>query len=356
MKFGKERVFKTHTLLTVFALFVAGAAYAQDVEKVPLKTAVAKLELAPLERLYDGTVEAINQATVAAQTAGRIAEVYYDVDDYVEAGTPIIRFTDVEQAAGARQAEAQLQEALALATEANDDFARSESLYADGTISKREFDRALTANTAAQARVKAAQSAVKSAQQQVEYTLVRAPYSGIVTERFVEAGESVSVGQPLMSGLSLESLRVTVDIPQQIMKQVRELMTAAVLTDEGRVQPASITIFPYANATTNTFTVRLELPEGQFNLYPGMFTKVAFVVGESQRLLVPTTAILRRSEVTGVYVVGPDQSVRLHQIRVGREFGDQTEVLAGLEPGETIATNPVMAGIYIKSGTAGNHD
>tara|TARA_R110002049_G_scaffold1062_1_gene7957 strand:+ start:11359 stop:12429 length:1071 start_codon:yes stop_codon:yes gene_type:complete len=356
VKASKERVPGGQAMLFVLAILVTGSSLAQDVARLPLETTVAQLELAPLERIFDGTVEAINQATVAAQTAGRVAEVYYDVDDFVEAGTPIIRFTDVEQAAGARQAEAQLQEAIARATEADDEFARAESLYEAGTIAKRDFDRALTAKTAAQAQVKAAQSAVKSARQQVEYTLVRAPYSGIVTERFVEAGETVSVGQPLMSGLSLESLRVTVDIPQQIMKPVRTQMQAAVLTDEGRVQPTSITVFPYANATTNTFTVRLELPEGQFNLYPGMFTKVAFVVGESQRLMVPTSAILRRSEVTGVYVVGSDQSVRLRQIRVGREFGESTEVLAGLEPGETIAINPVMAGIYIKTGTAGNHD
>ena len=67
----------------------------------------------PLERVYDGTVEAVNQATMSAQTAGRIAEVFYDVDDYVEPGQPIVRFTDIEQQSALRQAKAALEEALA---------------------------------------------------------------------------------------------------------------------------------------------------------------------------------------------------------------------------------------------------
>ena len=331
------------------SLFAAAAGHAQASAETPLQTATVVLEFTPLERLFDGTVEAVNRATVSAQTAGRIAEVYYDVDDYVEAGSPIIRFTNVEQTASVRQAEAQLQEALARETEANDELERIGKLFESSAVSKRDMDRAQAASSAATARVSAARSALDSARQQLEYTIARAPYAGIVTERHVEAGESVSIGQPLMSGLSLEALRVKVELPQQLIGSVRESMKASVLTDEGRVAPADITIFPYADQSTNTFTVRLVLPDGQFSLYPGMFTKVAFVVGEAQRLLVPTSAVVRRSEVTGIYVVGTDRSVRLRQIRTGAEFGDRTEVLAGLLANEVIATDPVSAGIYVKS-------
>ena len=121
------------------------------------------------------------------------------------------------------------------------------------------------------------------------------------------------------------------------------------LTEEGRIAPEGITIFPFADAATNTFRVRLELPDGQFALYPGMFVKVAFVVGESRRLLIPTAALVRRSEVTGVYVVNADGSIRFRQVRVGNEFDARTEVLAGLAEGEEVALEPVQAGILVKS-------
>jgi len=341
------RVSQAVTVITALLLSAAGAVGAEA--GLPFETQTVEMARAPLERIYDGTVEAVHKATVSAQTSGRIAEVFYDVDDFVEAGQPIVRFTDVEQQAALRQAEAALSEARAREKQSLEEFRRAENLYRSGSSSEREYEQAVAAKDAATARVAAATSAVATAKQQLEYTLVRAPYAGIVTERHVQVGESVSVGQPLMSGLSLETLRVIVELPQQLAVKVREHKTAYVLTDEGRVEADSITLFPFAHAASNTFTVRVNLPEGRFALYPGMFVKVAFVIGDAARLLVPTRALFRRSEVTGVYVLAAENELRLRQVRVGSEFGDRTEVLAGLSPGERIALDPVQAAIYIKS-------
>lgn len=344
-------------MVLVLALqLVVASTWAQAPDALPFETARAAVESAPLERVYDGRVEAVNQATVSAQTAGRVAEIFYDVEDHVEAGSPILRFTDVEQQSTLRQAQAALNEAIARERQALDEFRRMSELLESRLVAQRDYDQALAARDAATARVAAARSNVSVAEQQVEYTLVRAPYAGIVTERHVEIGEAVTPGQPLMSGLSLEALRVTVDLPQQVTARVREFEAAVVLTDEGRVVPREITIFPFADPATNTFTVRLELPDGQFALYPGMFVKVAFVVGESRRLLIPTAALVRRSEVTGVYVVNDDQTIRFRQVRAGNQFDARTEVLAGLLEGERVALDPVQAGIFVKSsvGRAGD--
>jgi len=340
-------------VVAVFVLLLIAATARSD--DLPFPTASVAFAQAPLERVLDGTVEAVNKATMSAQTSGRVAEVFYDVDDYVEPGAPIVRFSDVEQQSALQQANARLAEALALSSQANDDFARNSGLFESGSASKREYDQALAARDSAAARVAAARSAVNNAQQQVEYTLVRAPYAGIVTERHVEVGEAVGVGQPLISGLSLETLRVVVDLPQQVASKVREHLTAFIITDEGRVEATNITIFPYADRASNTFRVRLELPQGQFSLYPGIFVKVAFIVGESQRLLVPTAALMLRSEVTGVYVVDESNRVRMRQVRIGGKFGDRTEVLSGLHAGERVAEDPVRAGIYVKTNSV-QHD
>ena len=332
--------------MALATLLLLGAAQADD---LTFETAIVELDETPRERMLDGTVEAVNQATMSAQTAGRVAEVFFDVDDYVQPGMPIVRFTDVEQQSALRQAQAALAEARARQNQADGEFRRVSGLFEAESASKREYDQALAARDAARARVEAAGSSVDAAEQQLEYTLVRAPYAGIVTERHVETGEAVGVGQPLISGLSLVVLRVIVDLPQQVAAKVREYRKAYVLTDEGRIEATEVTIFPYAHSASKTFRVRLELPEGQFSLYPGMFVKVAFVTGESRRLLVPTTALLRRSEVTGVYVVDDEQQVRMRQVRVGGTFNHRTEILAGLQEGERVAADPVAAGIYLKT-------
>jgi RND family efflux transporter MFP subunit len=314
---------------------------------LPFATAPAVVDMATVERMFDGTVEAVHKATISAQTTGRIAEVNYDVDDFVEHGAVLIRFTDVEQRTALREAEARLTEARARLVEAEEEYRRARDLRQRGLGSQRDLDRALAGRDSAKAQVASAESAVERARQQLDYTVVKAPYSGIVTERFVEVGESVTNGQRLMSGLSLESLRVTLDLPQQVTRQVRPDPRAEILTPAGRVKPEKITIFPVADPVSNTFRVRLELPEGQFGLYPGMFVKVAFQVGEAKRLLIPSAALVRRSEVTGVYVAA-DGGIRLRQIRVGASVGNRIEVLAGLTEGELVALDPVRAGIYAK--------
>jgi len=339
--------------MALATLLLLGAAQADD---LTFETAIVELDETPRERMLDGTVEAVNQATMSAQTAGRVAEVFFDVDDYVQPGMPIVRFTDVEQQSALRQAQAALAEARARQNQADGEFRRVSGLFEAESASKREYDQALAARDAARARVEAAGSSVDAAEQQLEYTLVRAPYAGIVTERHVETGEAVGVGQPLISGLSLEVLRVIVDLPQQVAAKVREYRKAYVLTDDGRIEATEVTIFPYAHSASKTFRVRLELPEGQFSLYPGMFVKVAFVTGESRRLLVPTTALHRRSEVTGVYVVDAKQQVRLRQVRVGGTFNHRTEILAGLQEGERVAADPIAAGIYLKTRVVTNDE
>jgi RND family efflux transporter MFP subunit len=306
-------------------------------------------ELTPRERIWDGTVEAVNQATVSAQTSGRVAEILYDVNDLVEAGSVIMRFTDAEQRAALRSAEASLQEAEARFGEANSEFRRIAAMFENETVARARYDQANANAEAARARLEAARSAVTAAAEQLDYTVVRAPYGGIVSERLVEVGELVRPGQPLMSGVALQPLRVRVDVPQSLIDPIRSIGQAYVYAGDERVAARRLTFFPVADPASNTFRVRVDLPEVGPTLYPGVFVKVGFVVGETQRLLIPESAVVHRSELTAVYRVTGDVVV-LQQIRLGRRFGDRVEVLAGLAAGDEVAVDPVRAGVYLKGG------
>lgn len=300
-------------------------------------------ERAPLERQLDGTVEAVNQGTVAAQTSGRVAEILYDVNDFVPAGAVIVRLRATEQRAGLLQAEAALREATAREAEAQTHYQRMADMYERKVIAKAMFDEAVATRDTAVARLAAARAALESAREGVSYTEIRAPYAGIVTKRQVEIGETVAPGTPIMSGLSLQYLRVGVDVPQSIVEQVRHIKRAAVYVAGRRIEAVKLTVFPEASSPSSTFRARLELPENAADLYPGMFVKVGFVIGESDRLLVPTSAVIERAEVTAVYVIDGTGRTSLRQVRLGHRFDSRVEILAGVGAGERIALDPLAA-------------
>jgi len=308
-----------------------------------LASIVVRRERAPLERQLDGTIEAVNQGTVAAQTSGRVAEVLYDVNDFVPAGAVIVRLRATEQRMGLLQAEAALREAAARENEAQARYRRIADMYERKVVPKAMLDEVTATRDAAVSRLAAARAAVESAREGVSYTEIRAPYVGVVTKRHVQVGEAVAPGTPIMSGLSLQYLRVAVDVPQSIVEQVRQIRKAAVYVAGRRIEAVRLTVFPEASPPSNTFRARVELPENAADLYPGMFVKVGFVIGESERLLVPASAIIERAEVTGVYVIDNTGHTSLRQVRLGHRFGDRVEILAGLEAGERVSLDPLAA-------------
>ncbi len=312
--------------------------------------ALETLELKPEKvahwRVLDGTVEAVHQATLSAQTSGRVAEVLFDVNDFVEAGSVLVRFTNTEQKAALDQALANLEAAEAAYKQAEAEYRRIKDVFERKLVSKSEMDRVTSQRDAARARLKAAESAVKSARQQYEYTIVRAPYAGIVTKRFIEPGESVNPGQPLMAGLSLDRLRVQVDVPQSMIAPVRQHKEAEIWLDEvgsRTLKGERVIIFPFADPASKTFRVRVDLPQAETGLFPGEFVKTAFVTDTVERILIPWSAVMVRSELVSVYVMDDNGRVTLRQVRVGKRHGERVEVLSGLKAGERLVLDPVAA-------------
>jgi RND family efflux transporter MFP subunit len=324
----------------------------------PLETATLKLQERPRLHHLDGVIEAVNQGTISAQTQGQVAEILFDVDDYVEAGAVVIRLKDREQKAQVARAEAALKEAVARLEEARKEQTRIKGIFEKKLVSRAAMDKADAALKAAGARRESAQAGLEQAQEQLEYTRVRAPYAGIVTERHVEVGEIAQPGQKLISGISLEKLRVTVDVPQSLIPAIRAYdQGSAQLPNGVWINAEKITIFPFAHQGSNTFEVRLQLPGGIQHLFPGMYVKTAFVVGKSKELLIPKKAVVYRSEVTGAYVLGSDGRVSLRHIRVGsKSRNGMLQVLAGLDAEEQVALDPIAAGVLLKEQLAGQTD
>jgi RND family efflux transporter MFP subunit len=314
-----------------------------------LKSAAVELREIELTTSAEAVLEAVRQSTVSAQIAGRIVELRFDVGDYVKKGEVIARIDERSAARALEASEAQVLEAQAALANARSQYERSKQLLAQKFISQAALDQAEAAYKSAQARVSALVAGAGQAATERSYATVIAPYSGVVMARHVELGEMASPGRPLMTGFDPSTLRVVATVPQTEVAAIQASGKARIeVPSLGRwVEVKSMTIVPAADPRTHTTRIRLELPEGVRGVYPGVYARAHFVIGKAPRLLVPRAAVLRRSEVTAVYVLG-DGAARpqLRQVRLGTA-GDEAsvEVLAGLKPGERVALEPVKAGM-----------
>ena len=323
----------------LLALLPLLPAFAQD-----LPTAVAERVELPAEQVFTGVVEPVDRSTVSAQTSGRVEAILVDVDDTVEQGAVILRLRDREQQAALRRAEADLAEARARLQETEAEYQRRRDLRQRNLVPAAELEAALAARDAARARVEAAEAGVALAREALERTVITAPYSGVVQARHVALGEAVQPGQPLLSGFSLERLRVLTEVPQRLLEPIRREASAKVRTPAGdSIAAADLTFFPYADPQSSAFRVRVGLPENASGLLPGMVVAVAFRSGARSTLLVPEAALVRRGELSAVYVL-TDAGPRLRQVLPGATTADgHIEILAGLEAGERVALDPLAA-------------
>ena len=297
-------------------------------------------------RSWDGVIQAVQQATLTAQTTGRVARVNVDVNDRVERGDVLLRLTAVEQQAGADTARAQLRAMEAAAAEAEISYRRYAALAPGQYVSRAQIDQARAARDSTAAARDAARAQLAQAGQQAEYTVIRAPFAGIVSARRVEPGESVSQGQPLMSVHAPGALRIEVQVPQSEAEAIRATNRARVVLEEGRsIDVAGVTVFPSADPATHSVAVRITLPDLPLAPRPGVIAKVFFPIGsadEAPVLRIPAHALVQRGEVSGVYVL-EENRIALRQVRVGRRGAKEIEIIAGIKVGERIATDPVAA-------------
>ena len=285
----------------------------------------------------DGTVTAIHQGTVAAQTSGRVSRMLVDVNDQVQAGQPLLEISGKEQFAAVTGAEARLARAQAQQVEAERQLARFQALIAKGVITRAQLDNAQATDRAARAEVNAADAALTQAREAYGYTRILAPYAGVVTKRLVELGETVAPGTPLLSGFSLDELRVEVELPQSALTLAGQPADVQVLLPDGKtVTPAKLTRFDFADSQSHAFRLRRDLPPHSAGVLPGMWREVQLKQGERLVLQVPVRALLRQGEFNGVYLQQP-AGWALTPVRVGHCLAGQCEILAGLQAGDTLA-------------------
>lgn len=334
--------------LFLLALGIFSALPAQAAE--PLAVTQAQYREVAQTYSVEGVVEAVRQSTVSAQISGRVKEVNFDVGDTVKKGQVILRIDERETEQALAGSQAQVMQAQAALTQAKANYQRSLQLFEQKYISQSALDKAKADYDMAKAQASASQAGESQSALARGYAAVIAPFGGVVASRLVELGEMVTVGKPLMVGFDPTQMRVIVNVPQYKLAEIGSHPQVSVeLTSLKRwVSAAAVTVQPSADARTHSTQVRVMIPANEKGVYPGMFVRAHFVVGKANKLLIPASAVLRRSEVVAVYVVDDKGVAKLRQVRLGETSGEnEVEVLVGLNPGENVALDPIKAGMAL---------
>jgi RND family efflux transporter MFP subunit len=310
-----------------------------------------KLTAAQQYLILDGRVEASKAATVAAQTSGRILTLNYDVNDLVPQGAPLLEITSKFQGAEYSAAEAELAKAQAINQEAQAQFQRLATLFPQGAVSQGAMDEVKARAKTSQQAISAAQANLIKAKETLNYTVVNAPFSGRVTHRHVEQGETVSVGQALFSGYSTDSLRILGQIPQHHYQQAltNPLFSVQIAGKNYSIDKSNVELMAFADPLTHSHELRLNLnniDELVADITPGQWLKVTLALKDEMGIQIPQSAILSRGELTSVYRIqgqGQDQKLILTQVRLGQVIGQEVQVQAGLIQGDIIALDAINA-------------
>jgi membrane fusion protein, multidrug efflux system len=288
--------------------------------QVRTQTVEAK-PLAAIEEVV-GTVRAKLSATIEAKTSGRITGLPVIVGQKVKAGELVARLDAPEIKARLDQAEASLQQA-------DRDAKRVSSLFDQQAATRAEYE-------AADSRYQVAKAVVAEARAIMGFVEILAPFDGVVTRKWVNVGDQATPGKPLVDIEDPSKLRLEADVPEAIASSIKEdaRLTIRVGQSTGDLSGTMAEIAPIADPTSRTVRVKLDVPASP-GLMLGQFARLMVPAGEYTSMRVPTSALVRRGQMEILFVV-ENQHARLHLVKTGRRVNDETEILSGLDSGDSV--------------------
>ena len=315
-----------------------------------LATAVVQSPGAGESASFDGVVEAVRQTVMSAQVSGAVVAIDVKVGDVVKAGQVLARIDARAAEQNVAASDALVLSARATLDVATKEFDRQKLLFEKKYTSQAALERAEAQFKATQAQVSAQLAQAGAARTQSGFFVLRAPYGGVIADVPAVLGDMAMPGRPLLTLYDPASLRVTASIPQTEIARIAPGKPAKVQfpglpADRQWAAPIGQTLLPTADPGTHTAQIRLDLPTTVGNLSPGTFARVWLPMqgASTPRLYVPAKAVVRRAEMTGVYVLDANGHPILRQVRLGRAVDDSVEVLSGVSAGERVALDPQAA-------------
>jgi RND family efflux transporter MFP subunit len=286
-----------------------------------------------------GKIQASNSADLSTRMMGYVNKVHVNVGDKVRKGQLLVSINNSDLQAKRAQVNAGITEATAAYNNAKKDYNRFLNLFADNSASQKELDDMTAHFEMAKARLEAAKQMKNEVNAQFTYSNITAPFNGVITGKNVEEGHMANPGIPLISMETPGNFEVMAMVPETEISDIKTATNVAVLvksinqTITGKVKEVSSS----AKNTGGQYLVKIDLDKTEANILSGMFTTVQFPVerkAKTSMVLIPNEAIVTNGQLSGVYTVSQSNTALLRWLRLGRTFGNQVEVLSGLNADE----------------------
>lgn len=358
--------FKVLTFLLVLPVLVAvgcadnsapgqdptgSGAIARPQESAAVPVTIAKVERStfPVELRAIGSGKASKTVSVQSQVAGIVKEVQYRQGQFVRAGDLLVTLDERLLTAALAGAQAALARDSAQAQLAQTDVQRSEELEKKGLIPRQQYEQALATATAAAATVNSDNAAIQTAKLQLSYCSVYAPISGVTGAQLVYPGTTVKANDApsLVVINQVSPIYVDFSVPQQYLEPIKRFMARSSVpveaTPPGDSAPergALTFINNTVDSTTGTIQLMATFPNADQRLWPGQFANVVVHLNEQQNVLtIPSQAVQAGQDGDYVFVVKPDMTVAVRQVKMGQTVDNRTEVLSGLSADEAVVTD-----------------
>ena len=351
-------------LILAVALF-AGPGISPAKEKKPKSVTATIVKPVPvqvmklMERDLPQKVEAVGrvnpnrQLTIMAQIPGVIAKYTASQGDLVRNGQLLIQIDPTDYQLAFEEAQANLTAVRAQLYSALKGFERSKKLLPREVISRDNYEKAEAAYKSAVAQEVRALVGVKIAEERLKKTKITAPFSGVISMRYVETGQMIGAGVPLMNLVDLSKVRVKINLTEQAYIRVKRGNSAQVRVEaypslifNGRIDRIAV----FSDPGTNTFGVEVLLDNPDLVLKAGFSARVSLTTQPlTDVILIPQSAILYRENGADVYVMDQNQKALKKSVILGVTIGDNIQVIGGLRPGENLV---VKGQNYLKTGAS----
>ena len=287
-----------------------------------------------------GKIQATKSADVSTRMMGFIDKVHVNVGDNVKKGQLLVSINNADLQAKKAQVNAGITQAETAFINAEKNYNRFKNLMANNSISQKEMDD-MTANyQMAKAGLESAKQMKNEINAQFTYSNITAPFSGIITNKNIETGDMANPGMPLISLETPSNFEVIAMIPETEISEIEKgtevnvLVKAIDKTIKGKVSEVSTS----AKNTGGQYLVKIDLEKTEVAILSGMFSTVQFPVERktaSSMVLIPAEAIIKNGQLAGVFTVSQSNTALLRWLRLGRIYGNQVEVLSGLNANES---------------------
>jgi len=289
-----------------------------------------------------GQIESGQTAMVSTRVMGYITSIKVKAGDQVKQGQLLVTISNDDLMAKRAQVQASVSEAEAAAKVSAKDLERFTQLYNKQSASAKELENVNLQNQSVHAKLEAARQMRNEVNAMLAYTRITAPFSGVITQKFMEAGSMANPGMPILALEQTKSFQAVIAVPEaDVMKVQKKGMVKITVKSTGDAFMAPISeISPSSQFSGGQYIAKIAIPDKNAKaLKAGMYVN-AFIEADGKQtaealLTIPVESVVNKEDLTGVYVVGSNQQALLRWIRLGKTLGDRVEVLSGLSQNES---------------------